>query len=129
MDFSLYKKVMEGKGGGLGCLKVHCVECSHLVLLLHCAYCGVESGIPFHGWEWLDTGDCKLLRVVVKKVKPCAVEEADCQGLGVEELDCKLLGAEVNEVDCKLCGVEEVDCKMLAVEELDCKLHGVEAEE
>ena len=39
---------MEGRGGVLGCLKEHCVECSHL--LLHLSRAELERGILFHGW-------------------------------------------------------------------------------
>ena len=56
LDLSLYKKVMVGKGGDLGCLKIHCGECSHL--LLHSTL-GFESGI----------GPFQLLGVVVGEVE------------------------------------------------------------
>ena len=50
LDLSLYKKVMEGKGGGLGCLKMHCGECSHL--LLHSTLVGVVDVVDNKlGWR------------------------------------------------------------------------------
>ena len=74
----MYKNVMEGRGGGLGCLIVHCVGCSHLLLVLHCTCTcwDVWRGISFQGWEWVGEVDCKLL------------------GVQVEEVHCKLLGVE-----------------------------------
>ena len=46
-EVSFTKNVMEGRGGGLGCLVTHCVEGSHL--LLHCT-CAGDRGILFQGW-------------------------------------------------------------------------------
>ena len=79
--------VMEGSGGGLGSLVMHCVGCSHL-LLLHCMCLGGERGVSFQGWKWLVEVDCKLLRG----------ELADCKLLREELVDCKLLGVEDERV-------------------------------
>ena len=45
---------MEGRGGGLGCLSMHCVGCSHL--LLNCARSGIERGTLCQGWIGLGMG-------------------------------------------------------------------------
>ena len=85
----MYKNVIEGRGGSLGCLFTHCVECAHC--LLHCLCKGEERGVLFHGWIRLTRDACSLLGVVMNK-----------GGF-------RLLGAEMCEIDCwLLVGKEEV---------------------
>ena len=57
-ELSLIRKVMEGKGGGLGSRIMHCKMWLHSIL--ECTW-DKWRGISFHGWEMLEAKDFTLV--------------------------------------------------------------------